>query len=159
MQSGDQIITNIRKIIRSLDLESKRIEKNYGMSIPQMILLTQLKNTPNFTASHKDLSKQLHLNTSTVTGIIDRLEKKGLVARTPKPDDKRGILVVLTKAGKQSIDRTPGLMQEKLLTKLQQAPKEDVRKIEEGLELLIKYLEIVDPEASSLLSTQISLSD
>lgn len=83
------ILIRLRQIIRSVNLESKRIEKEYGISIPQLLCFHFLNEKENFQASHKEIKDFLKLNASTVTGIINRLEKKGFVARVPKKGDKR----------------------------------------------------------------------
>jgi DNA-binding MarR family transcriptional regulator len=42
-----------------------------------------------------ELGRQLELSHSTVSGIVDRLEAKGVVQCTPKPDDRRSVTVAL----------------------------------------------------------------
>ena len=49
------ILTQIRKIIRSVNLESKRIEKEYGISIPQLLCLNYLNGRDDYKATHKEL--------------------------------------------------------------------------------------------------------
>lgn len=51
------------------------------------------------------LQKSLLLSSAGVTGRIDRLERAGLVARLPHPEDGRGVLVELTDAGCTLVDR------------------------------------------------------
>ena len=72
------ILIKIRKIVRSLNLESKAIQKDFGLSITQLLCLSHLEKTPNYQTTHKELMELLSLNSSTVTGIINRLEKKRL---------------------------------------------------------------------------------
>ncbi len=47
----------------------------------------------------QQLAERLHLSNATLTGIVDRLEKTGLVERLPNPGDRRSILVSLTEEG------------------------------------------------------------
>jgi len=70
------ILIHIRKIVRALNLESKRIQKEYGISIPQMLCLIFLAGCKDSRSTHKAVADYLNLNKSTVTGIIGRLEKK-----------------------------------------------------------------------------------
>lgn len=46
----------------------------------------------------RDLAEGLGLTTGAVTSLIDRLERRGLVSRSPDPGDRRGVLVVPTEA-------------------------------------------------------------
>ncbi len=51
--------------------------------------------------SEKDLGLQVQLDSATLTVILDRLAKTGLIERKPNPGDRRAILVCLTPAGKE----------------------------------------------------------
>ncbi|MFT5168019.1 MAG: hypothetical protein ACI8P3_003258 [Saprospiraceae bacterium] len=65
-----EILIRIRQIVRSVNLESKRIEKEYGINIPQLLCLNFLNDQENFEASHTQMKDFFQLNASTVTGII-----------------------------------------------------------------------------------------
>jgi len=49
----------------------------------------------------KQIAASLSLDGSTITGILDRMESKGLVERHPDPNDRRALRVVLTEKGRQ----------------------------------------------------------
>lgn len=57
----------------------------------------------------KDLAVSNGCTRPTMTGIVDTLERKGLVTRQPNPDDRRSLLVTLTEKGKSLEDSTPDL--------------------------------------------------
>jgi DNA-binding MarR family transcriptional regulator len=145
------IFTDIRKIVRSINLESKRILRDFGVSIPQLLSLVYLSKQNEYQASHKQLTEYLNLNSSTVTGIINRLEKKGFIARLPKKGDKRVTFVVLTSMGSKIVKTTPDLLQEKLASNLKKMKEEDVSNIRASLQMLTDILEIRDVDASPLL--------
>ncbi len=52
-----------------------------------------------------DLSRGLHLDNSAITGLVDRLEKKGLAAREPVPGDRRAWRVALTPNGREAAEK------------------------------------------------------
>jgi DNA-binding MarR family transcriptional regulator len=56
-----------------------------------------------------DLSTACCCSPSTVTGVVDTLEKKGLVSREPNPNDRRSLLVTLTEEGRALRGSTPTL--------------------------------------------------
>ncbi|MEJ2595055.1 MAG: MarR family transcriptional regulator [bacterium] len=126
MEDHTDILIMIRKIVRSINLESKKIQKDFGISIPQLLCLNYLGQQENYQGTHKELTVYLNLNSSTVTGIINRLEKKGLVARLPKKDDKRVTYISLTSAGFKLLGETPDLLHQKLLKKLYLIPESDL---------------------------------
>ncbi|MEN6292191.1 MarR family winged helix-turn-helix transcriptional regulator [Methanobacterium sp. MBAC-LM] len=49
----------------------------------------------------KDLARRLDMDGSTLTGILDRMEKRGFIKRKEDPDDRRSILVCLTNESKE----------------------------------------------------------
>jgi DNA-binding MarR family transcriptional regulator len=154
MDHYSNILTDIRKIVRSINLESKRIQKEFGISIPQLLCLTFLSKCEEYQSTHRELTRFLHLNSSTVTGIINRLEKKGYIARLPKRDDKRMTYVSLTSAGYRVLENTPDLLHEKLAGKLKNLPLEKVEAIQESLNHIIAALGIEDMDASPMLTME-----
>lgn len=145
MDSTD-ILINIRKIVRSINLESKRIEKDHGVSIPQVLCMDYLSKSPNFQASQGELKAFLNLNSSTVSGIVHRLEKKGLIARLPKTGDKRIIKLILTAPGEKLLNKIPPLLHDKLSKRLDLLDDSQLIKIEEVLKNLTEFLQIPDDE-------------
>ena len=149
-----EILTDIRKIVRSINLESKRIQKEYGISIPQLLCLNYLKRQPGYKATHGQITRSLDLNTSTVTGIIDRLAKKDLVVKAASADDRRVLNIVLTAQGNDVLNNTPVLLHEQLTNKLKMLSQEEIKKLKESLALLIKLLEIEDIKASPVITIE-----
>ncbi len=148
------ILINIRKIVRAINLESKKIEKEYGVSIPQLLCLSYLSTQADFRASHRQIALYLNLNSSTVTGIIHRLEARGLVARLPHQSDKRVILISLTAGGATLLKKSPQLLHERLSRKLQNLPEDSLSEIDHTLNILIKALEIENIQASPLITSE-----
>ena len=149
---ADSIIISIRKILRSVNLESKRIQKEHGLSIPQLLVLTYLNNQPEFKATHKEVTKYLNLNSSTITGIISRLEKKDYIIRKVNPDDRRVSYIALTALGQKLLQSTPKLMHERLAHKLKEADPSKVQELEKAFNLVIEFMGIEDVEASPVIT-------
>lgn len=147
-----QILTNLRKIIRAVNLESKRLEKEHGISIPQLLCLIYLKGKTDFSAAHKEIKDYLQLNASTVTGIISRLEKKGLVARMSNQTDKRVGLIVLTAKGAVLLDKTPNPLHEQLSRKLNQLSPDRLQVLLQAFDLIIDFLNIENVDAAPIFT-------
>ena len=158
MDTAD-ILIKIRKIVRSVDIESKKIQKEYGVSIPQVLCLNFLHETVNYQATQGEIKKFLNLNSSTVSGIVNRLEKKGLIARLPKSGDKRVVNIALTSAGDKLLGSIPSLLHEQLSEKLQKLDDSEIKKVEESLKTLVQLLEIEQVEASPLITLGSGLED
>lgn len=148
------ILSDIRKIVRSINLESKRIQKDFGISIPQLLCLGYLNGCSDYQASHGELTRFLHLNSSTVTGIVNRLQKKGLIARLPKKEDKRVTTIALTDSGAKVLEQTPDLLHEKLSAHLSRFSEAQVEGVKRSLELIVAALEIGDVDASPMITME-----
>lgn len=154
-----EILIKIRKIVRSINLESKKIQKEYGVSIPQVLCLQYLRDSVNYQAGQGEIRKFLNLNASTASGIINRLENKGLVARLPKSGDKRVVTIALTSKGDQLMQKMPSLLHERLSEKMIKLDDSTLESIKSSLELLVNILEIDDVEAFPLISNDDTLED
>src|ERR1700744_6612546 len=69
----------------------------YDLSIPATRLLGVLRDRE---PTMQQLARLLELDKSSVTGLVARAERRGLVARVPSPADKRAVLVRLTDDGR-----------------------------------------------------------
>ena len=154
-----EILIKIRKIVRSINLESKKIQKEYGVSIPQVLCLGYLYDSENFQASQGKIRKFLNLNSSTISGIINRLENKGLIARLPKSGDKRVVKIALTSKGDKLLKKIPPLLHEQLTDKLEKLDAETLEKIQKSLEMLVNLLEISEIDASPLITYEDNLEE
>nr|WP_319400335.1 MarR family transcriptional regulator [uncultured Carboxylicivirga sp.] len=159
MMDTNDILIKIRKIVRSVDIESKKIQKEYGVSIPQVLCLNFLHDSPSYQATQGEIRKFLNLNSSTVSGIINRLEKKGYLARLPKSGDKRVVNIALTSAGDSLLDRIPALLHEQLSEKLQKLDPRELEKVEHSLDTLVTLLDIEKIEASPLITMETYLEN
>ncbi len=147
-----EILIKIRKIVRSINLESKKIEKEYGVSIPQVLCLQFLRDSKNYQAGQGEIRKFLNLNSSTISGIINRLESKGLIARLPKSGDKRTVTIALTSKGDNLMQKIPSLLHEQLSEKLEKLDNNTLQHLQDSLELLEGLLEIDELDAFPLIT-------
>ena len=151
------VLTGLRKIIRSVNLESKRIEKEYGISIPQLLCLNFLNNQHNFQASQTEIKDFLSLNASTVTGIINRLEKKGLIAKLPKREDKRVSYISITAKGADLIQNTPELLHERLTQKLKSISPSSLGELQQAFKIIADFLDVENLDASPIITAEVSI--
>jgi len=147
-----EIMISVRKIVRAINLESKRVEKNFGISIPQLLTLKYLKEKPDYKTTMRSLREFLSLNASTVTGIVSRLETKGFIARLPDPFDKRSTPIVLTSKGDDLIKKTNLSLHEKISKNLEALNEEEYSAIVESFQTIINFLNIEDLDASPIIT-------
>ena len=149
-----EIIVSIRKIVRSLNLESKAIQKDFGLSITQLLCLGHLQNSLDYRSTHKDLMELLSLNSSTVSGILNRLEKRGYIARLSNEFDKRSKLILLTASGIKLLEETPNVLHDRLAEKLSKLTLENKQMVQKSLNIVISAMDIREMDASPLLISE-----
>lgn len=150
----EEVLINIRKIVRAINLENKRIQKQFGLSIPQLLCLNFLRNRPGKSANHKEIKDYLNLNASTVTGIISRLNLKGLVKKKPLKTDKRIVEVELTEACENLFQDVPELMHSRLNEKLKQLSEQKLTQLKVSLDFIIDLLDIEEVEAAPVITSE-----
>lgn len=96
----EQTARNLRQIQRQTVSEAGLTPAQYSV----LHLLWQQDERP-----FKDFADALLCTPATITGIIDTLERKGLVKRKPNPADRRSLLATLTDAGRALQGSTPNL--------------------------------------------------
>lgn len=154
-----EILVNIRKIVRSINLESKKIQKEHGVSIPQILCLSYLKQSEGFQSTQGEIRRFLNLNSSTINGIIRRLEKKGYLARLPRSGDRRVVKIALTTSGDKLLQGIPPLLHEQLSERLNQLDRQELEAVLRGLDTLVYLLDIESVEASPMLTIEGELEE
>ena len=115
MEKYDELFISIRKIIRAIDLRSKKLSKEAGITGPQLLILQELQRIDGITA--KDVSTNIHLSQATVTSILDRLEAKLFIQRVRSDSDRRRVALYLTDDGKQALLNAPQPIEDSFVEK------------------------------------------
>jgi DNA-binding MarR family transcriptional regulator len=136
------IIYQIRRLIQAASLYTKELNKKYQVSVPQLnCLLILYENGP---LPPSQIARQILVKSSTVTGIIDRLEQKGLVERKRSSPDRRVITIELTEAGRTLAEDAPPPIQQKIMDGLKNLSNLELRKISASLNMLTRMLDVHD---------------
>jgi MarR family transcriptional regulator, organic hydroperoxide resistance regulator len=138
-EEAHEIVALVRALRRSV-LRGARAElSRSGLTGAQLNVLSLLGTRGALTLS--DLSRELELGHSTVSGIVDRLQARSIVQRQPSPADRRYTRISLT--GELS-RKVPALIVSgpgsRLVAALAAAPSHESHTIREGLALLQRYL-------------------
>ena len=110
MNRIDEVLISLRRVTRAIDLHSKHLMKTAGLTAPQMLILQTLRDQGDAIIS--DVANHINLSQATVTSILDRLEKRGLVMRERSQQDKRKVYACLTDAGSELIRNAPMPLQD-----------------------------------------------
>jgi len=106
----DEMLIAIRRVIRAVDLHSRKLNQGYALTGPQALILKEIAagNRP----SAGELAKKVSLSQATITDIVKRLEQRGLVNRVRDSKDRRKVILEITEDGKALIKAAPPLLQE-----------------------------------------------
>ncbi len=117
----DQVIVALRRITRAIDLHSRGLMQQVGLTTPQLAALQAIGRLQPITVGA--LAKSIHLSQATLTGILTRLETRTLVSRARSVSDRRTVVVELTEEGRAVLESAPSLLQDRFrreLLKLQE---------------------------------------
>ncbi len=135
-----QILESLRKVIRANDVYSGKLKATYDITVPQLISLLAIAESGSLTAT--DVARRAHLSTSTVIGIIDRLERKGLVQRVRSQRDRRLIDISATQKGAELAAAAPSPLQENLSQALRELPEMERATIARSLQRIVDLMEV-----------------
>jgi MarR family transcriptional regulator, organic hydroperoxide resistance regulator len=86
-------------INHGLDRASRGMQAKFGVTGPQRLVLRIVDTFPGLSAG--DLARTLHVHPSTLTGILQRLEGRGLLRRLTDPADGRRVQLEITGKGRR----------------------------------------------------------
>jgi DNA-binding MarR family transcriptional regulator len=138
------LFMDLRRIMRAMDVYSRQLSGSHGLTGPQMLCLREIAEQGSLTTG--SLALAIALSPATLTGILDRLEVRGLVSRERRPEDKRRVLVSLTALGRQMSQELPSPMQERFSDLLQELSSEEQAVIRKALNRVAKMMEEEVPQ-------------
>jgi len=146
-----QILQSIRRIIRAVDLYSRKLRAECDLTAPQLICLGTLAETGPQTVS--GIAQRVFLSPSTVVGILHRLEDRGLVSRERDRGDRRVVINIVTAQGLAVLKQAPSALQDGLHGALLKLPRLEQATIALSLERVVDLMEAERLDASPILST------
>ena len=95
--------------MRAADLQSQKLVRQSGLTVPQLLVMQAIEKEES--PSTSTLARHIVVSQATVTRIIDRLERAGLVKREKSTKDKRVVNVRLTEEGRSKLETAPEPLQ------------------------------------------------
>ncbi|XVU28437.1 MarR family winged helix-turn-helix transcriptional regulator [Actinoplanes sp. CA-054009] len=97
MAETDELVDALAQLSFAVVAALTEVAGRYDMSVVQVRLLGVLRDhEPSMSA----LGRHLGLDKSSVSGLVDRAQRRGLITRTPSPTDRRSLHVSMTDAGR-----------------------------------------------------------
>ncbi len=99
------VLSRVSRLARHLDLARGAAFAQHGLEGWEFDVLSALRRAgAPYELSPGQLVAQTLVTSGTMTNRVDRLERRGLVGRSPDPNDRRGVIVSLTPTGRQVVD-------------------------------------------------------
>lgn len=149
------IIDNLRRVFQVVNEQSKRAELATGLTGPQLWTIKTIAESGSIRTS--DLAHKIYLHPATLVGILDRLEARGIVARTRSQQDRRVVKVDLTDAGRKLVANSPQVAQGILVSGLETLPLTGLEDIASGLDQLVEILGAQELPPQLILSPEINI--
>lgn len=105
MESAEDVSQRLLEALLALELSLTRyralVARRFGVAVQDLALLSILARAGG-RSTPRELSIGLHMSSGTLTNMLDRVARAGLVERRPNPQDRRSVLVVMTPAGRSA---------------------------------------------------------
>jgi DNA-binding MarR family transcriptional regulator len=147
-----RILRSLRRIVRAIDLYSRELKASCGLTVPQLVCLSAVVKEKQITAVA--LSLQVNLSPSTLVGILDRLEKGGLIQRVRSVEDRRQVIINATDAGRTAVRQAPSPLQENLAMGLGSLPADEQATITKSLDKIVEFMEAHEIKVAPLLTLE-----
>lgn len=146
------VLISLRRIIRAIDMRSRRLMQEAGFTGPQLLVMQALAQAEEMTAG--DLAKKVNLSQGTVTSILDRLEKRSLTRRIRSDTDRRRVFVSLTDEGRTQLSQAPTLLQQRFIQRFAELKDWEQHQMLASLQRLAEMMDAQDIDAAPVLDTR-----
>lgn len=132
------VVSRVLMLAKHLEQSADRALARFDLSLWQFDVLAALRRSgPPFRLSPTQLTQLVTLTSGAMTNRLDRLEELALVKRETDPDDRRGVLIVLTPAGRSRVDEAITARLEEARRNLAELPPAQKKKLAAMLRILL----------------------
>jgi len=103
MQWNDCIVFIMAKSYQKLQGEFKKLLEPYGLTTLQFLTLALLSTEQDVSAA--DICDRLLIDKSTLSGVLERLDEKGLIVKRPDKNDRRALSISMSPSGSRMADQ------------------------------------------------------
>lgn len=157
LKTADAVLIALRRIIRTVDIHSKKLVRSQGLTVPQILVLKEIDELGWPTVG--EIARGVTLSQATVTNILSRLEQRGIVERSRSEDDKRRVLVRLTDEGARVLRNSPSLLHEDFLERFDRLQDWEQNQILASMQRLAQLMDAEQVDAAPMLITDPIMHD
>ncbi len=151
MDRTDTSLIALRRILRATELFGKELAQAAGLSPVQFRVLELVSGAGSSTP--KAISTQMGVTQATITALLDKIEKQGLITRQRSEVDRRQMNIALTTKGRMTLDEAPDPLQQRYVRKFEALKDWEQSQLIASLERVAEMLDAEDMDASPVLAT------
>lgn len=129
---------HLARIYQRLEQSHRQLLASFDLTPAQFDVLSHLASQPG--QHQQDLADHLLVTKGNVCGLLDRLERSGLVEREPDPEDRRANILFLTTRGYERFERAAPALEAELSDQFQQLPAAKRKQLQRTLAELDRAL-------------------
>ena len=153
------MLRSIRRIIRRVSQYSRDLSDHVDLTVPQLMCLKAIAESEAETVTVRQVSQRVSLSPATVSRIVDRLVRKGLVERQRWESDRRKVFMTLTPAGMERYETLPTPLDERFLEHLEQLPEDERLGLLAALERIVELMDAESVDAAPMLVDGVDVKD
>lgn len=150
-ERGYQVVQAIRRIIRRVSSHSRLMAQRTGLTLPQLLSLRAIDESDADEVTLASVADAVHLSRSTVSGVIERLVKAGLISRARSSVDRRRLHLSLTGSGRDKLASAPAPLQDRFLARLDALPRSEQQALLSALHRIVEMMDAEDLDAAPML--------
>ncbi len=151
MDRTDISLIALRRILRATELFGRELAQAAGLTAVQFRVLQVVGELENCTATA--ISQRMGVSQATVTSLVDKLVRQGMVERQRSLRDRRQTNIVMTEKGRATIARAPDALQQRYVRKFEALEDWEQAMLVAALERVASMLDAEDIDASPVLDT------
>lgn len=136
--SRDRVLAQLRGLVGALTSSARAVERRTGITNAQLFLLLEL--AADGPMGIGELAVRARTQPSTVSIVVSRLQRAGLVTKVRVAEDRRSVMVDVTKKGRAIAKHAPVPPTERLLSALRDLSPRDAAALARGLGPLVRSL-------------------
>ena len=148
----ENVLISLRKIMQSISIHSRYLVKKVGLTGPQLVILLEVSKFDEVSVGK--IAKAISLSQATVTGVLERLEKRELVLRRRDDIDRRRVLVRITEDGLRLLETAPPPMQESFVEQFNALEDWEQAMMLSSLQRLVAMMDAKSIKAAAVLPTE-----
>ena len=149
MQKYEELLVSLRKVTRAIDLYSKKLSKESGLTSPQLIVLKEIDQHDGCMV--KDIAQSINLRSATLTSIFDRREARAYVFRDRSVTYIRRVGLHLTEQGKAAVIAAPRPLQAHFIVRFEKLQEWEQTQLVSTMQRIAYMMDAENIDAAPML--------